>query len=112
MSIITKMRRQKAAYWAPTGFDGEGRRTYADPVEISCRWDETAVQYTDARGETRTSTVVAHVDRDVAVGGRMSLGAVVDLASGADPTVVGVEIRQFNKSPNFKATEFLRTAYA
>lgn len=111
MSLISRMRRQKAVYWAPVDADGRGQTTFADPVEINCRWEETAVEFVNAQGATDTSQVVAYVDRDVEVGGRLKSGTVADLASDVDPTVDGYEIKQFSKNPNFKASEFLRTAY-
>lgn len=111
MSLISRMLRQKAVYWAPGSIGGEGQITLTDPVEISCRWEETAVEFVDAQGITCTSQIVAYVDRDVEVGGRLKLGAVAELTSNADPTIDGYEIKQFSKNPNFKATEFLRTVH-
>lgn len=119
MSIITTMRKQTAVYWAPgsseTGgqdFDGLGARLYADPVEISCRWEDDAKQYVRADGEIGITKSIVYVDRDVIVGGVLALGSLSTMNTTNPLLNVGAgTINAFSKLPNIRATEFLRTAY-
>lgn len=111
MSLITKMRKQKAIYWARSTMDQYGRFAFASPVEIDCRWDDEAAQFLTPKGEEQVSRSMVYVDRDMIPGDRLQLG---ELASNTpdDPleSHSSFEIRQFAKNPNLKATEFLRTA--
>ncbi len=120
MGIITKMRKQTAVYWAPgseesggADFDEYGKPLYASPVEIDCRWEDVAEEFIDAKGTLATSRAIVYVDRDVRVGGVLMLGTLetgMDL-DDAKQNEGAWEIRRFDKLPNLKATEYLRTAY-
>jgi len=116
VSVITDMLAQVAVYWAPAAvpFDELGARQYAAAVEVACRWENTAQEIVDARGNVCTSQATVYVDSDVEVGGRLKFCALLDLDSGVDPnTEDGVlEIKQFAKTPSFDCTEYLRIAYA
>jgi len=120
MSIITKMLRQDAVYWPLAGvdsggvdMDAYGQPIASDPVKIDCRWVDKAVQFSDAVGETRISHSVVYVDRDVVLGGFLMLGVLDDVTDEDVPlnNVNAWEIKRFDKTPNLKNTEFLRTAY-
>ena len=112
MSIITKMRKQTAVYWAKSGLDSYGQLTYSTPVEISCRWEDTIQEFIGTNGVRQLSQSVVYVDRDMYVGDILKLG---ELDSGVDQDTPmdnsgAWEIRSFGKSPNLKNTEYLRTA--
>jgi len=113
MGIITRMLKQTAVYWAYASTDQFGTKSYADPVEIDCRWEDTIEEFMDSEGERQMSNAVVYVDRDIPVGGVLMLGELTDITdeSNIKENAGAWEIRKFGKLPNFKATEFLRTAY-
>lgn len=114
MSLITRMRKQKAVYWGSPTPDGTGDYTFATAVEIDCRWEDTQKLIRDSQGKEIVATAKVYVDRDVVVGGFLKLGTLVSLASDhTNPRLIegAQEIRSFGKLPNFKVTEYLRTAW-
>ena len=113
MRIITKMLKQKAVWWASTGFGNYGQPTVSTPVEIDVRWEDVGEEFLDKDGTIQLSRARVYVDRDVEIGGLLMLG---ELDSGVDEATPknndGVwEIRRFEKLPTLKATQFLRTCY-
>jgi len=114
------MRKQKAVYWAlrsaETGgadWDDYGHPQYTAPVEIDCRWEEKSVEFIDPDGTQLISRAVVYVDRDMRVGEMLWLGTLIDVPTPDDPpanTGAG-EIRQYEKLPTLRATQFLRTVY-
>lgn len=115
MSLISKMRKQIAVYWAIADepFDSHGRPVFADPVEISCRWEDKTEKFVDQNGEEVLSQAKVFVDRDVCIGGVLMLGSIGSGLNLTDPkkNVGAYEIRRFEKLPNLKVTEYLRTVY-
>jgi hypothetical protein len=112
MSLIKKMRRQIAVWWASTGVDRHGDESYAVPVEIKCRWEDSSEEFLDAEGQRQMSNAIVYVDRDTPNGGVLMLGTLDDIT---DPINVkentgAWEIRKFDNLPNIRATEFLKTA--
>ena len=113
MGIITRMMKQTAVYWAPSTIDEFGKFTWAEPVEIVCRWEDVAEEYIDAEGDRQLSSAKVYVGEDVEVGGVLFLGEITDIESGGDPkdNDGAWEIRKFAQLPNLKNTETLRTAF-
>lgn len=120
MSIITRMRKQTAVYWAPgseeTGgkdYDDYGRPLYADPVEISCRWEDVNEEFVTPDGTRDSSRCIVYTDRVVALRGVLMLGTLNDVADLDDPKKNddAWEIRRFDKLPNLRNTETLLKAY-
>lgn len=120
MSVITRMRKQKAVYWplqssdsAGDAFDDYGQPQWDGPIEIDCRWEDVIEEFIDASGTQQSSNAKVYVDRDVDVGGVLMLGELTDITDENNPKENdgAWEIRRFDKLPNMKATEFLRTAY-
>ncbi len=120
MSIIKRMRKQTAVYWAMAAsesagedFDDHGQPQWASPVEIKCRWEDVSKEFVDPKGTTRVSRSIVYADRDLVVGGVLMLGELTDVDE--EENVLendgAWEIRRFDKIPNLKATEFLRMAY-
>lgn len=120
MSIISRMRKQIAVYWALAAsesagedWDDMGQPQWATPVEIECRWEDDQVEFISKDGSKLVSRSVVYVDRDVNIGGVLMLGELVDVVE--EENVLendgAWEIRGYSKIPSLKATEFLRTAY-
>lgn len=115
MSIITRMRRQTAVYWAPSSpvkYNDEGKMELEDPVEIKCRWEEKVNMKQVPEGIKTVASGTVYVDRDMKEGGLLKLCALEDLIE-ADPRdeTDARAVLAFTKTPNLKATEFLRIAF-
>lgn len=110
MGIISKINKMKAVYWPPSGIDGYGRPTMGTAVQLDVRWEDAHEQFLDANGEDQTSNAVVYVSADVALGGYLWLGELASKPSDPKLDRNAWEIRKYEKLPNFKATEFLRTA--
>lgn len=106
---------QTAVYWDNPTNDGYGGRTFDDPAEVDCRWEERKELFIDTTGQEQQSSAIVYVSEDVVVGGYLFLGDLGDLSSGeeADPQTAEntYEIRGFNKSPDKKADDFMRKVY-
>lgn len=116
MGIITRMRKQKAIYWAMSGKDEFNVQTFADPVEIACRWEDKQQVLVGPDGEEFSSSSMIYVDRDMFAGDYLKLGELEeDSSSAGDDSPLhddlAFRVRLFSKVPNFKATEFLRISY-
>lgn len=127
MGIISKMRKQNAIYWPPALPDDYGRPVAGPLVELvqsvgvgnfRVRWEDKAKQYLDAQGTTRTSSSVVYVPRlpdgtEIEVGGFLWLGDVLDLVDTISPLANpgAGEVMRFEKLPNLKNTQQLRTVY-
>lgn len=113
MSLITRMRKQAAVYWAPSGLDRFGQPSFAAPVELTVRWEDRVGEFRDPQGELVSYTTIVYVGQDVLLGGRFLLGDMTSAISASEPSdnVGAQEIKAFSKVPNIRATEFLRQAY-
>lgn len=112
MSLISRMRRQDAVYWPklPRN-DRFGQERFGEPVAIKCRWESGTSQNIEANGTVITVTDLAYVDRELAVGGRLRLGAYDDTPNVATPSDDSHEIMAFSALPNLRNTETLYTAF-
>ena len=117
---LTRNLKQTAVYWAPSGKDGYGGYTFADPVELSpdesngVRWEKTQKLFIDPLGEERLSQSQVYLAQDVALGGYLYLGDLDDIASsvtGPEDVSGAYKIQQFDKIPDLKAIGFLRRAW-
>jgi len=120
MGVITRMLRQTAVYWPPesieTGgddFDDFGQALVSTGYEIEVRWVDVTEEFIDSNGTRQLSRAKVYVSEDVEVGGILMLGEEADITDLVDikENEGAWEIRRFEKQPNFKATEFLRTAF-
>ena len=117
MSIITRVLRQKAVYWAPSstiGYDGRPSG-WDSPVEIDVRWSNKERYHTMESGiqvisqsEVMTGPVATEK------GGFLMLGTLLDVTSGiVDPRdqVGAYEIMKNLETPNIRNTETYRKAF-
>lgn len=104
--FLTRNMRQTATYWGPGVADGFGGKTYAAPIQVKVRWEDTNVLFVDQNGNEVVSKAVVYVDTDLSVGGYLLLG----ISTASNPTtIIGThEIRNISKSPNIRGTKFLR----
>lgn len=114
------MLKQTAVYWGLASvesdgndYDNYGQPVLTEPVELKCRWEDEQVEFIAADGTKQISKSVVYVESDVAAGGVLMLGTLSDItdSENAKENDGAWEIKGFGKLPNFRATEFLRTAY-
>ena len=118
MGIIERMRKQKAVWWEFTGLDRSGQKTYANPIEIQCRWEDVNEESIDERGNQFISASIVYVDREMKPGDILWNGLLADdpddpLASApADPRkdFNARQIRAFERMPKLDYSEVLLTA--
>ena len=118
-SFIARLCVQTAVYWGSPVDNGYGGKTFADPAEISCRWEdivERIERVGDRMSEEIVSRAQVYVTQDVEEQGYLFLGTLDDLsvAEKADPTEnkKAYMITRFDKTPVMRKTnEFLRKAY-
>lgn len=120
MSLISGMRRQTAVYWALEGeessgdnFDEFGQPQYTTPIEISVRWEARTEEFLDAKGTRILSNAIVYVDRDVDIAGVLMLGELTDITNQKIPKENddAWEIKRYEKLPNLRNTEILRTVF-
>lgn len=88
MSIITRCRVHDAIYWKKTGKMADGTVTYAAPVQIKCRWDESeSVAITLTNGETFMSRASVICDRHVSVDDMFMRGALTSIPEGRNKNI-------------------------
>jgi hypothetical protein len=107
---------QTSVYWGSPSPDGYGGYTFADPVEISCRWDGKTQMVKGADGKEVVSRAEIMILQDVNEGGYLYLGELADLDSDEEENPMKLEgayeILRFDKTPLFQSTsEFVRKAY-
>jgi hypothetical protein len=102
-------RHQIATLWTVNGVNAAGDPSFASPSEITVRWDERSVVYTDRDGEEKRSSAVVDLGQDVKIGDWLFLGTSI----ASDPsTVVGAyPVQSFEKSPTVSGDAYVRTAY-
>jgi len=115
MSIITRVLRQDAVYWAPStvrGYDGN-TSGFSAPVAVRVRWSVQERFHVLETGVQVISQSSVMINQDVLKEGYLYLGELADVIAVTDPTDHNEawEIMKFDKIPNFRATEYLRTAY-
>ncbi len=116
MSLIKKMRKQKAVYWAPLEADGFGRAPFDTPIEIKCRWEDGVFETIDAMGTVVRAKSRVYVDRVLAIGGLLLLSTLENVPEDKWPIPRTLdprpqEIKVVEQLPNLKARETLLTAY-
>ena len=87
MSIITKMRKQTAVYWALSSYDEYGQPTWDSPVEIECRWEDKSEEFIVSDGTRQVSNAIVYVDRDM---------------EGFEMKIVDLTIREAEKLVKFR----------
>ena len=115
-SIITRMCTQTAVYWGSPTEDGYGTFTYAEPIEILCRWEDKNQVFTELNGTQIVTRSEVHVTQDVDLEGLLYLGDLDDLDSTEEDDPMSIDgigiIKRFDKIPVLRSTDkFLRKAF-
>jgi len=114
--LIEKICVQTAVYWGTPTQDGYGGLTFADPVEILVRWEDTTKIIFAANGEEYACIAEISVKIDLDINGYLYLGELSDIDAADQPypkTIEGAyRIRRVDKTPVIKKTdEFVREVY-
>lgn len=118
-SILNRMRRQYAVYWAPAGVGSDGEATYARPIELRVRWEGMKMLLrSDPLYKDNQSREVVYVPQVVVAGGVLWKGrlATCPAAKTVDPyqpfagDELAREISRFAEYPTINAKKFLRVA--
>ena len=118
-NFINRTCTQTVVYWGNPKDDGVGGKSFDDPVEINCRWEEKKQlidRVGERTGEQIVSKAVVTVLQDVDELGYLFLGSLTDLSSSEEgnPRLLDAanEIKRFDKIPALgSTTEFIRIAY-
>ena len=114
------MRKQTCVYWALASeesggddYSNYGQPQLTTPVEISCRWADKNEEFIGPNGTKLISQAKVYVEQDVDIGGVLMLGDEDDITDddNVKENEGAYEIKAFYKTPNLKATEWLRTAF-
>lgn len=99
---------QTATYWAVTGNDGYGGKSFSSPASLEVRWEDIEEKYIDSHGEEFVSRSKIFVQQDVTIGSYLYLGTSAE-SSPYDVSGAG-EIKTFKKVPTLDADEYERKA--
>ncbi len=105
---------QTAIYWEPTGTDGFGRRTFADPIEVRVRWDDMAEAITTNDGKEIISRAVILSPYVMKPEGFLHLGSFNDFMDEShtlspEQLAGSYEIKKAQFNPLFRSRkEFVR----
>lgn len=117
MSLIKKMRRQRAVYWKRLSADPTGMPVFDNPVEIECRWERDMgsnkfEQMITPGGTSESIRSTVYVDRDMSTGDMLLDARLQDIDIGRTPLELNaLEIHGIASIPTLRATESLRIAY-
>lgn len=114
--MIRRALTQTAVYWHCTGKNQYNEPTFADPVQVNCRWEDKANIVKNKQGEDILSKSQAFVGQFMDEEDYLYLGKLENLttAQQADPRLVSSawEIKSTVKVPSFSSNkEFLRIMY-
>lgn len=103
-AIETAFRRQKAVLWPLSSIDGYGEATTSTPIELLVRWVDKKDRMKGPNGEDVETDAQVVVDRDIAIGSLMWLGALVDWTGSGEVA----EVVAKTSTPSLKGTRFRR----
>lgn len=99
---------QTATYWALSGNDGYGGKTFSTPTSITVFWQDVQQKYVDESGEEKVSKAKVFLEQDVTLGSYLYLGTSTE--SSPYDVDGSYEIKAFSKIPSLDASEFERKA--
>ena len=119
--VILRACNQVAVYWGGPVSDGYGGKSFDNPVEILCRWQDEVQTISKTEGKEILSKSVVYVLQDLDEEGWLFLGTLDSLYDLAESSFGAIsdpkkfentfEIIRFDKIPDKKAVEFVRKAY-
>lgn len=115
-SMIKRNLKQKAVWWQATGRNRHNETTFADAVEIDCRWENKVQLVKDADGKEIISKAQVFHDKNVDERDYLFEGTLSDLDSAAeeDPyqATGAYEVKSKDDMASLgKSTKTLKIAY-
>jgi len=101
-----------AVYWPPKRPARDGQPTFADPVEIKCRWDDTATTIRRADGAEMVTIGSVLTLETLEERGRLKRGLLDDVTNTEDPLGEGaVEIARYSHMDDTQGKDHLNLAH-
>lgn len=100
--------REPAVYWELTGYDGNGRPTLADPIQIRSRWEKNRDRSQDPDKGPITETYTVYVDRKIVNDSKLWQGCLENLPPNLVMQTV-TQARNYDEIPNLKGRDPQRT---
>lgn len=90
ISFIEKVCTQTAVLWSYQGSDGYGGMSFASPIEIKCRWEETAkiLEDNDKKEFVSKAQILIPQKYSFKEQDFLYLGTLISIQSAADPKSV------------------------
>lgn len=109
---LNRFFRQTAVLWTGRTSDKYGKPSFAEQMEITCRWEDKQEKFVDLAKRESLSRAVVYVDRYVLPGDYLWLGLEEDL-SETDPLLIAGahEVRATGAVPSVDANTTLRKAW-
>ena len=121
MSIITRCQKGTCVYWPPGSeasalgrdFDDYGKPLYGDPIEMTCRWDDTSEEFIGKDGTRQISRAIVITQYDTKIGGVLFNGELSSVTDLDDPknNDNAWEIMRVDRTPKLNYSEYLYEAY-
>ena len=105
MKLSLRNRNQTATRWTPVTTDIYGNSSYTLST-LKVRWEDKQIKTTDFRGNEIISNAIVYTGEDIGPGDYLYLGT----STATTPPYGAREVRNFNKSPNLAATDYIRKA--
>lgn len=107
MNLLSKLN-QTCTYWAPSALDTYGKRSYATPQQVHCRWEDKGELFIGRNGQELTSKSKVFFSIPVSIEGYLLLGTSTE----SDPESLegSHEIRAVYSTPDLQALQTLYTA--
>lgn len=88
------MLNQEVLYFETNGIDGNGNRTFSEPVQIDGRWENDQTTVLNKNGQELISNVTLHVSRVLIPGSQVYQGRRKNLSIEelANPNIIGLKI--------------------
>jgi hypothetical protein len=86
--VIARQFKQRAVYWGSPNEDGYGGKTFADAIEIACRWEEMRQVILDTKGNQIVCRALIFVNQDLDEEGYLYLGNLTDLVGIAGTYII------------------------
>jgi hypothetical protein len=112
MSLISKMRRQRAWLWVKqTSTDLHGNHGFDSPIKITCRWEDGEAKIITPNGTESLVQATVYVENKLQVGDLLQLEPDVGNEVPPDETPTDLRVVATKSIPNLKNTETLQIAY-
>jgi hypothetical protein len=105
--------KQKCVCWGTPSLVGNGEKTYPDPVELSCRWEDRSQLVRNKDGQEVMSKSTVYLGEAVALDSFLFLSTLADLPDGATPLSVKTarKLLALDSIPNTANTETIYIGY-